>query len=522
MRWRGAQTRIGAALAALALGGGGWLVAAGTTSDGDAYSGPSGHAARSHSAAHTGSVAGPAATVYATVGGSAAGSPLPPGFLGMSLEYTALEAYTGGPAPDPVFVQLLRNLGQPLVLRIGGNSTDATWWPVPGMRRPAGVSYTLTPRWLSSARALAETVHAKLILGINLAATRPRLAAAEAGALLGGVGAQNVAALELGNEPDVYAVFPRYFKRHRPVFARPAGYGLNAFIRQAARFSAALPSVPLAGPATAKLPWLAGVPALLRAEPRLRLVTVHRYAVQGCSNDPASPGYPSIPNLLSDRSSAGLAAALRPDVALAHARGLPFRVDELNSAALAGCLGRPGVSNTFASSLWVLDTLFDLAAIGVDGVNIHSLPGAAYEPFTFTRTPGGQWQAFVRPDYYGMLMFAQAFPPGARLVQVQAPGGPVKVWATRGPDAHTRVALINKDSRPHRVELQLPAPGPASLERLEAPAAAATAGVTLGGQTFGAETATGALAPPQLERVPSLLGSYSIQLPPMSAALLTQ
>ena len=78
--------------------------------------------------------------MYATVGSAPAGSPLPSGFLGLSLEYSALEAYTGADpaALDPVFVQLLRNLGQPLTLRIGGNSTDATWWPVRGTSPPRG------------------------------------------------------------------------------------------------------------------------------------------------------------------------------------------------------------------------------------------------------------------------------------------------------------------------------------------------------------------------------------------------
>jgi hypothetical protein len=227
--------------------------------------------------------------------------------------------------------------------------------------------------------------------------------------------------------------------------------------------------------------------------------------------------------LLSDRSSFGMAAALAPFVALAHGRGLQFRVDELNSAALAGCLGRPGISNTFASALWMLDTLFNLASVGVDGVNIHSLPGAAYELFTFRRDGAG-WRAFVHPDYYGMLLFAQAFPPGAQLLPVHLPNGPVKVWATRGAEGHTRVTVINQDSEPHRVELQLPsAGGQAELDWLRAPSVAATAGVTLGGQTFGAETPTGALpGPAQLQPVSQLLGSYSIQLPPYSAALLTR
>lgn len=467
-----------------------------------------------------------ASSLYASVGGGPTGPARPAGFLGLSLEYSALEAYTGADpsALNPVFVRLLRNLapapGQPLVLRIGGNSTDATWWPVKGVSPPAGVRYALTPAWLADTRALAAALPAQLIMGVNLAAGSPRLAGAEAQAFLSGIGSGYVTALEVGNEPDVYGVFPWYRGRHGRVFARAAGYGLSSFIGQLDQWRAALPNLPLAGPAAAELPWMSGLSTLLQAEPSLRTVTVHRYALQGCSGNPNSPSYPSVANLLSDRSAHGLAAAIAPYVAAAHADGAQFRVDELNSAALATCLGRVGVSNTFASALWMVDALFNLAKVGVDGVNVHSLPGAGYELFTFRRTAAG-WQAFVRPDYYGMLLFAQAFPSGARLLPVRAPAGPVKLWATSAPDGHTRVTLINKDSRAHRVAVQLPPSGaPAEVEWLRAPDASARSGVTLGGQSFGAETGTGALGAPQLQPVRQLFGSYSVELPPYSAALL--
>jgi hypothetical protein len=526
VRWRSAQTTIAAALTLLALGAVAWLLTAGGKSPHD----PKRVAARVPGATAPGS-ADPAdpSTVYATVDEAPSGSPLPAGFLGLSLEYTALDAYTGAnpAALDPVFVQLLRNLApapnQPLVLRIGGDSTDATWWPTPGIKPPAGVRYALTPAWLAEARALAGAVSAKLILGVNLAANRPRLSAAEAAALLSGIGPSYIEAFELGNEPDVYGVFPWYTTRHGAVYARPPGYGLSSFIGELQRWETELPDEPLAGPAVAELPWLSGLSELVGAAPRLRIVTVHRYALQGCFTNPSSPFYPSVANLLSDRSSAGLAQALAPYVAVAHSDGLQFRVDELNSAAQANCLGRTDVSDTFASALWMLDTLFDMASVGVDGVNVHSLPGAAYEPFTFSRASTGGWQAFVHPDYYGMLMFAQAFPTGARLIPVNAPAGPVKVWATLAPDGETRVVLINQDSRPHRVALELPPTNaPAELEWLRAPSATATAGVTLGGQSFGLETGTGLLGPPTLQPVSQLLGSYSIEVPAYSAALLTR
>lgn len=524
VRWPRAQTTLLATLTFCLLCAGIWHAAVTKSA-----SVPAGMETRA-AGVQTRSGADPVApaTVYASVDPTPVGAARPTGFLGLSFEYSALEAYTGADltAPDPVFVRLLRNLapspGQPVALRIGGNSTDTTWWPVKGMPRPRGADYALTPLWLGAVRTLARAVPARLIMGVNLAAGSPRVAAAEAQAFLGGIGRRSVTALEVGNEPDVYGVFPWYTSHHARVFARPAAYDLPAFIRELTRWQASLPDLPLAGPALAELPWLTGLPTLLAADPRLRVVTIHRYALQGCSHNPHSPVYPSVANLLSDRSSKGLADAIAPFVGAAHAAGAQFRVDELNSAALAGCLGRAGVSNTFASALWMVDTLFDLASVGVDGVNVHSLPGAGYELFTFRRTATG-WQAFVHPDYYGMLMFARAFPAGARLEPVREPAGPVKVWATLAPDGHTRVTLINKGSQPRQVELQLPpSSAPAKLEWLRAPGASATRGVTLGGQSFGAETSTGALGAQHAQPVSQLFGSYSIELPPASAALLTR
>ena len=87
----------------------------------------------------------------------------------------------------------------------------------------------------------------------------------------------------------------------------------------------------------------------------------------------------------------------------------------------------------------MLDTLFNLAQAGVDGVNVHTLPGAAYELFTISHKQG-RWQAFVHPEYYGMLMFAQAFPPGAQLLPVTAPGRPGEGLGDAGRPTGTRAS----------------------------------------------------------------------------------
>ncbi len=466
------------------------------------------------------------ASLLADVGNSPVGRPMAAGFVGVSLEYSALYSYAGRDpdALDPVLVALLRQLapGQAPVLRIGGDSTDATWWPVRGAIPPGGASYRLTPGWLATTRALARTLGARLIMGINLAGDRPALAAAEARAILAGVGRQYIEALEIGNEPDLYGGLPWYRDLQGHVFrSRPRGYDLSAYTREFSRWHAALPKLPLAGPAVSGPSWMSGLGRFLAAAPGIAVVTYHRYPLLACVSNPASQLYPSIPNLLSDSSSIGLAEPVAPYVAIAHARGLQFRIGELNSAA---CRGSAGVSDTFAAALWMLDTLFAFASVGVDGVNVHTLPSTAYELFTVTHS-GSSWQAFVHPEYYGMMMFAQAFPPGAQLLPVTAPSGPVKVWATRATDGTLRVILINDDTTTdHVVSLQTPGDASgATLEWLQAPSITATSGVTLGGQSFGNETSTGTLpGPVATTNVAPASGSYSIDLPPASAVLLTQ
>ncbi len=465
-------------------------------------------------------------TLTASVAAAPTGQAMPSGFVGVSFEYRALHQYTGrNPlAVNPVLLRLLSGLapGQSPVVRVGGDSTDGTWWPERGVIPPGGIYYPLTPGWLRTTQALARDLNAKLILGINLAAGRPGIAAAEARAFESGIGRRYIDALEIGNEPDLYGVFPWYTdRRGHTRRARGRGYNLAAYTKQFTQWSRALPHLPLAGPAVSGPSWMGGLKRLLTAEPGLKLVTYHRYPLRACVTDPSATAYPSIPSLLADSASAGLAAPLAGYARMAHARHLPFRVAEMNSAS---CQGAKGVSDTFASALWALDTMFNFAAVGVDGVNFHMLPGSNYELFTVSKTASGDWQAFVHPEYYGLMLFAQAFPPGARLVPVSAPAGPVKVWATLGSDGTERVTVINQDTlNPHDVAVTVPgATQVGNAEALTAPGVSATDGVSLGGQSFGDETTTGTLpAPPATSAVAPAGGAYTLSLTPGSAAVLT-
>jgi hypothetical protein len=410
-----------------------------------------------------------------------------------------------------------------LVLRIGGDSTDRTWWPVRGMTSPPWAQYTLSPHWAWVARAFADAAHARLILGINLLANSTAVAAPEADAFLREIGRRRIAALEIGNEPELYSRQAWYYAAPRqPVTGRSASYDFHTYLQEVARIRRALPRLAYAAPATGTLSWLSPLRALLANEPGLAEVTFHRYPLNRCVSNPDSPLYPTVAHLLSLTASEGLVRGVAPYVALAHRRRARFRVDELNAVT---CGGKPGVSDTFAAALWTLDTQFWMARAGVDGVEVHIHPEApANQLFAFRRR-AGRWVGTVRPQYYGLLMFAQAAAPGSRLLRVAGPPpGQLRTWATLGPDNRIHVVLINA-SQTHATTVLVAPPGPAApatLERLEAPSAHATGEVTLAGQTFGRETLTGRLRGRLRTRtVRAVRGAYRVRMPAASGALLT-
>jgi hypothetical protein len=463
-------------------------------------------------------------TLLLNVGGTS-GRAIPAGFLGLSFEFPAVAAYAGTDprAVNPVLLQLIRNLspGQAPDLRIGGDTTDWTWWPVPGVAKPPGIRYTLTPTWVRVTGALARDLGARLILGVNLELDNARDASAEARALVSGIGRSSIVGLEPGNEPELYGSFYFYsLPNGKPATGRPSGYDFSDYLLDFSKISGSLPDVPLVGPATGGPRWIPELRRFLAAEPRVQVATLHKYPLQTCFIAPAQPQYPTIANLLAPAASKGLADSIARFVAVAHARHVALRIDEMNSDS---CGAAPGISNAFVSALWALDAVFEMARFGVDGVNIHTYPKATYELFRFTHRHG-RWSAFVAPEYYGLEMFAQAAPPGARLLDVSGALGAVRPWATRAPDGTVHVVLINEDTaRSRTVTVRVPgAHGPATLTRLLGRGIGATTGVTLGGQTYGAATATGALAGHSTVLGVGKSGAgYVVTVPRASAAMLT-
>jgi hypothetical protein len=455
----------------------------------------------------------------------------PPGFLSMSLQYRTVGQW--GRSVSPVLVRLVDALDPEgdEILRLGGQGGDRVWWPIPHVHRPGGVSDTLSPSWIRAARRLATALRARYELQINLEANSERIARVEADHLYRGVGRSRIAEWEIGNEPELYRTIPWYWEsggkplpwyadRGTPLYARGPGYGPPQFLAQWRAYERLLPGgIPLAGPDFVFTSWLPSFVSMLSRHSRLRTIDVHAYPVVKCVTNPASAKYPSIAHLLTLGASRNLLVGDRAYIGRAHAVGARFVLDEVGPDS---CGGNAGISNSMASALWAVDMLFAMDRAGVDAVDLHNLPGTVNALFDSSRRRG-RWLARVHPFYLGSLLFAQAAPPGSRLLWTSDPDQvALRSWATLGTDRAVRVALVNDGGA--RVVTVHPMAGrgaaTAQLEVLRAPGAAATHGFVLAGRHEGT-TDTGAVGPLRDELVARRHGTYRFMMRGASAAILT-
>lgn len=469
------------------------------------------------------------------------GQTIPWSFSGFSFEHGDILNFTGrtSTAINPVFVQLLKNIGNnnngvPTV-RVGGNSTDFSWWNPDNLTKPPGIRYNITHTDLSSIEASLSKVGAKLILGVNLGLNQPLLAVDFAKAATQSLLPSRMLAFEIGNEPDLYMSHSYYTDpvNGGTVYMRSSSYTFNEYLSEFSNYTTALKNSfstmpPLAGPAftTSSYGWMQYLPTFLSNQASLvKLVTYHRYALSACSfSQPGSVTYPTIPNLLSDRASVGQAESIAPFVQQANKYGRELWLTEINSAS---CGGTDGVSNTFASALWGADIMFNMVNVGVRGLNFHS-GESYYTPFLFRnfKNSSGKYvyTPTVKPLYYGMLLFAKAASNKARLLPINFQSSSnVKVWATIDSHNVVRVVAINKDmDASGNAKIQLSSPRlNGSLVRLTAPSASASMGITIGGQTFDGTTNGNPVGTYASDVVTPSNGVYIFSLPATSAALLT-
>jgi hypothetical protein len=456
-----------------------------------------------------------------TITPDASSESVPASYFGLSTEYWALPLFERNMAVFERVLSMLHVPGDgPLVLRIGGDSADHSFWAPKARRMPAW-AFAVTPQFLARLRSLVERDGVRLIVDLNLVTDTPLTAATWARAAETSLPRGSIVGFEVGNEPDLYT--RSYWMTtiaRSPLETRPLPFELTPdsyvddFYDDARVLGEGAPDIPLIGPAVAhprtSLGWIKTLIADER--PELGAVSAHLYPFSACIKQKSNSGYPTVARLLSWQASGGLTKNIAGAVAVAHRAGLGFRLTELNSVT---CGGKAGVSNTFATALWAPDALFTLMRAGVNGVNLHVRAYAINAPFSLTRlglTP--------RPLLYGLLMFERTLGADARLVRVHvahARSLNLSAWAVRVRGGNLHVLVIDKSNRTVRIDLRLPASAPATVQRLLAPSASSTTGETLDGQRLGPDgTWIGARQIETMTRGPH---GYTLTMPRRSAAL---
>jgi hypothetical protein len=217
--------------------------------------------------------------------------------------------------------------------------------------------------------------------------------------------------------------------------------------------------------------------------------------------------------LLSETTTAGMAASAKPAIAAAARSHLPLRLTELNSVT---CGGTPGVSDTFATALWAPDALMELIHAGVRSADIHVRTEKINRAFSFTKAG-----LVAPPLLYGLVTYARTLGSHPLMLPAHVTlgrGVDLKTWVVLDGN-HLRVLLIDKSARAASAKLALPAIGPVTVQRLLARAPTATTGVTLAGQTLGA---LGQWQGAVVQKKITLVGGrYAVSVPGMSAAIIT-
>jgi hypothetical protein len=321
-------------------------------------------------------------------------------------------------------IALFRLLG-PGVLRLGGGGADEVLWT----SSSSGTHLQITASNVQDLAGFLKATGWLCLYGVNLATSTPALAAEEVACVVSALGS-NLLGIELGNEPDEYGVAGNFFA---------GNWTFQNFLNRWNSFRSvilqAVPHVPMTGPATGggnhistwTLPFAEAV-----TPSELTLLTQHYYRANGASpTSSASYLISPDPQLTADLSLLNAGAGQL---------GLPYRISECNSFYNGGAAS---VSDSYASSLWVIDFLFNVALGGAVGVNMHGGGnGPGYTPIA--DDSGGVIGA--RPEYYGLLLFALA--GSGTLLETELSVGSVDAtaYAVRTPSGGLNLIVVNKDT----------------------------------------------------------------------------
>lgn len=424
-------------------------------------------------------------------------------------------------APNTVFYTMMRNLG-PGLLRQGGNSQDLTCWDPSAAPHPAMCKGPITPGMLKLYSTAVGAAGWKMTLGLNLKQNSPRWALREVTqGVAKEIPANQILGFEVGNEPGGYPTWSH---------ARPKSYTPQDYVKEVLGYIHDFQANPVArkygyvGPAGPSGNWQNphDLNVILNGLGKyLNLVSIHNYTTTTCGQKNVTPA-----ELLSPERMEKFDALSEKLVAVAHQHHLPIGLLETNSAS---CGGMAGVSNGFASAVWGLDYMFNVAKVGYDHINFHfsyRKGGSAYNPVqTFGWKVGNQehYRNVAQPLYYAMYLFAKNASGEHLLPASITTKSHITTFATTAcSSCAIHVFVINEDGKASGpVEVHLPGnTGTASLLMLKARSLHSLADqVHYGGQQFDKD---GHINAPDTTSVKaSGNGNYRFTLPNASAAVLT-
>jgi hypothetical protein len=439
---------------------------------------------------------GPVVQGSLTVTTASTGS-IPSRFMGLSYEKETM-SYAYFHASNHNLIALFRRLGNG-VLRIGGGSVDQVLWTPNENGTHAQVT-------VSNIKALSGFLQATgwpCLYGVNLATSTPALAAAEVAYAVSALGS-NLLAIAIGNESDNYGLAGSYFA---------GNWTFQDFLTRWDSFRAAIlqaaPNVPITGPDTGDgnhiSTWT--LPFGQAATPgEITLLTQHYYRASGASSTSTASFLVSPdPQLTTELTTLNAGA---------QQLGIPYRISECNSF---GNGGAAGVSDSYASSLWVIDFLFSVALGGSTGVNMHGGGnGQGYTPIA--DDSGGVIEA--RPEYYGLLFFTLAGSGTLLETQLSVRSVDATAYAVRTASGGLSVVLVNKDTIQNLIltiqtnqVIQT-----ATLITMTGPSLAATSGVTIQGATVNKDGSFDPASPDTLTPAGTQVTCY---VPALSAGLIS-
>ncbi|EMD37598.1 glycoside hydrolase family 79 protein [Gelatoporia subvermispora B] len=284
-----------------------------------------------------------------------------PALLSLSIEFFAFPGYTELTGTANCIANLATLRGTPPAVRIGGTTQDRATYDA---SLAAAVEYTVAspadaPDSLTYGPAffeLAQQLGGEITLGLNrqLNNQTNSLAAAQRAAQV----VQNLFAIELGNEPDLYA-------SNSPIVPTGATWGPDTdAASEKAWFAAFAPTLGNVFQGAVYISWT--VEDLLdrigSGIANVKTVSRHSYPQSACGGASTN-----LEELMSHSGIVSYVTGFESEAAATYAAGKPYFFGETNSATCGG----GGISPTFGAALWIVDYVLQSALIGTGRLYFH-------------------------------------------------------------------------------------------------------------------------------------------------------